>query len=337
MADAMIIHNQSLREKHTFKLNSQAYRYCEISHSNQICDLLNHQEITNLPKRVLGQGSNTLFINNFPGLIIHPTMTGIQIIEEDEYHIFIEVQAAHPWDDCVRFCVENNLSGIENLSAIPGHTGAAPVQNIGAYGVEIKETLHFVKAVNLSTGQPAFFNTHDCQLSYRSSRFKYNQDYMITAIGLRLNKTFTPNTKYSGLKEALSPHRHINLKIMREAIIALRQSKLPCIYQHPNAGSFFKNPILSQEKFLELQRMHTSIPFYPLPEETVKVPAAWLIEKAGLKGKSVNEFAVSKQHALVLTHTGLGKNQDLKKLLETINNQVIDLFGIKLEPEVEII
>ena len=333
----MIIHNQSLKEKHTFKLNSEAYRYCEISHSDQICELLNHQEIINLPKRVLGQGSNTVFINDFPGLIIHPTMTGIQIIEETKHHVFIEVQAAHSWDDCVRFCVENNLSGIENLSAIPGHTGAAPVQNIGAYGVEIKETLDFVKAVNLSTGQPVVFNTHDCQLSYRCSRFKYNQDYLITSVGLRLNKAFQANMNYAGLKEALLGNKYIDLQMMRDAVIALRQHKLPCIDQHPNAGSFFKNPILSKEKLLELQLTHPSIAFYPLSEQTVKVPAAWLIEKSGLKGYAHHGFSVSNQHALVLTHTGLGENKDLLALITTITNQVMDQFDIKLEAEVEVI
>lgn len=328
--------NCSLQSKHTFQLAAKADYFFEYINTNALQVLINQHPWNKLPKRVLGGGSNTIFINNFHGLIIQPNNQGIQCIRQTPEYVDLLVQAATNWDDCVAYCVSKGYSGIENLSAIPGTVGAAPVQNIGAYGAQLSDVFVYLDTINLKTGEIKRFNSKQCHFNYRDSLFKYNQEYVITAVCLRLKRQFQPNCNYQDLSNYLVDTKQLTLTMMRQAIIDIRQSKLPDPSQLPNSGSFFKNPVVNAAHHKQLLIQFPLLPAYPIKKE-FKVPAAWLIEQCGLKGYQDSGIGIDKTHALVLINYDNGSAEALLKTIRHIQQKVYNQFSIQLETEIELV
>ena len=329
-------HHCDLQHRHSFQLPASAQHLFEFSSIEALQTILNDSRYQALDKRVLGGGSNTVFMKDFDGLILHPKQTGIELIEQSSQHVVIECQAAVVWDDLVDHCVQQGWSGIENLSAIPGHVGAAPIQNIGAYGVEIASVFRYLNAIDLTTGQPQPFSHNQCCFSYRNSRFKGNQKFLISSVCLRLNLNFRPNLTYKDLAERFDQQPSPSLQQIRQSVIEIRQKKLPDPKLIPNAGSFFKNPIVSADIFEALQQQYPDMPCYPVAQE-YKIPAAWLIQQCGLKAYRHAGVGVSENHALVLINHNQAKSNELAELIKHIQQQVDQRFGIPLHPEVELV
>lgn len=288
---------------------------------------------------VIGEGSNLLFTKDFEGELIKIENKGFEILQEKGGWIWIKAAAGESWDDLVRWTVQNGYGGIENLSYIPGTVGAAPVQNIGAYGVELQEVFNSLEAVDMSSGKKTNFYLQELEFDYRYSVFKgpLRNRFLITSVVLKLNKYPKVNLKYGHLKEVVdSMHTKSfpDIKDVREAVIQIRKSKLPDPDKVGNAGSFFKNPVISAKAFHLLQNDYPKIVNYPLPNGEFKLAAAWLIEKAGFKGYSLGEAGTHPKHALIIINKGKAKGEDLRKLAEMIQNKVRDQFLISLEPEV---
>ena len=234
---------------------------------------------------ILGGGSNILFVSDRCNLVIHPVLKGIEQIDENAESVLIRAGAGEVWDDFVRWCVERNFAGVENLSHIPGMVGACPVENIGAYGVEAKEVIENVETIEMATGQTIVFNNQQCQFDYRDSFFKRNKGkYLITAVQFKLSKRFEPNVKYADLNTELSGTTNVTVTAIRQAIIAIRSRKLPDPSETGNAGSFFKNPTIDTQKFEEIQKYDAQTPLYPTTSGMWKISAAWLIQQCGWKG-----------------------------------------------------
>ena len=290
---------------------------------------------------ILGGGSNVLFTRNFLGMVLKMEISGIDIVEDAEDSVLVSFGAGENWHQCVLWAVENNYGGIENLSLIPGTIGAAPMQNIGAYGVEVKEVFHSLEAYEVKTGKIVRFFNEDCKFGYRYSVFKGPQrdKYIITKVNLRLSKKPVYNISYGAIKETLDEMgvEELSLKAISQAVINIRQSKLPDPAQIGNAGSFFKNPVVENSYFDSLRAAFEEIPGYRLDEEYTKVPAAWLIDQCGWKGKRKGNIGVHDKQALVLVNHGEGKGKDLVELSEEIQKSVQGTFGIQLETEVNII
>ncbi len=290
---------------------------------------------------ILGGGSNVLFTRNFLGMVLKMEISGIDIVEDAEDSVLVSFGAGENWHQCVLWAVENNYGGIENLSLIPGTIGAAPMQNIGAYGVEVKEVFHSLEAYEVKTGKIVRFFNEDCKFGYRYSVFKGPQrdKYIITKVNLRLSKKPVYNISYGAIKETLDEMgvEELSLKAISQAVINIRQSKLPDPAQIGNAGSFFKNPVVENSYFDSLRAAFEEIPGYRLDEEYTKVPAAWLIDQCGWKGKRKGNIGVHDKQALVLVNHGGGKGKDLVDLSEEIQKSVQGTFGIQLETEVNII
>lgn len=291
------------------------------------------------PFLVLGGGSNVLFCNDFDGLILHPNLNNFKVIKETKKHIWLEVGAGVEWDDLVEYCVEHEWYGLENLSYIPGHVGASPVQNIGAYGVEAKDTIESVKGFFISDGNTFELNNAECQFAYRQSIFKstMKNKTIISSVVFKLNKTESYTLNYGPVKAEVEKKGPLSLRNIRETIIEIRKSKLPEPEELGNAGSFFKNPIIDIELFKQLQKQYESIPNYPIDEKQIKVPAGWLIEQSGWKGKAIGDAAVHDKQALVLVNKGNASGQDILNLAYQIINDIHKKFGITIEPEVNII
>nr|MBP9882532.1 UDP-N-acetylmuramate dehydrogenase [Chitinophagales bacterium] len=292
-------------------------------------------------KLILGGGSNILFTKNVDGLVIKNSLPGIKIIKEDPYHSWIKVAAGEPWHPFVLYCVERNLAGIENLSLIPGLVGAAPMQNIGAYGVEIKDTCEEVEAVNMATGEEEIFNNAACEFGYRESIFKHKLkgQFLITAVTFKLNKIFKPNIHYGDIKRTLEEMRvqEITIKAVSDAVITIRSSKLPDPKVIGNAGSFFKNPVVSRKLFNTLISKNPLMPNYPQKNGEVKIPAGWLIEQCGWKGKVVGNTGAHKSQSLVLVNYGHATGHEIYDLALQIRQSVKEKFDIDITTEVNIV
>ncbi|MCG8582784.1 MAG: UDP-N-acetylmuramate dehydrogenase [Bacteroidales bacterium] len=329
----------SLSQYNTFGIKATAKELiiCNTIESIQeaISYLNNHPQ----PYLVLGGGSNILFRNDFDGLIIHPKLTNIEVLKEDEKNIWIEAGAGVEWDDLVDYCVNRGWYGLENLSYIPGNVGASPVQNIGAYGVEAKDTIETVKGYYISNGNSFKLSNDECHFAYRQSIFKSNlrNKTIISSVVFRLNKTESYTLNYGPVKEEVEKKGKVSLTNVRQTIIDIRKSKLPEPDELGNAGSFFKNPVIDIEQFKQLQSQHESIPNYPIDNIQVKVPAGWLIEQAGWKGKAIGDAAVHNKQALVLVNKGNASGKDILDLAHKIIDDVNKKFGITIEPEVNII
>ncbi len=330
----------SLKPYHTFQLDASAEYWVEIHQPDDILKLMDTPIFHRETHFVLGGGSNVLFVHDFPGLIIKNSIPGIEIISEDHRHVVLRTGAGVVWDDLVKYTVDRGWGGLENLSMIPGLTGAAPIQNIGAYGVELESTFISLDAVHLESGIPKAFDRDMCRFGYRDSIFKrtHKGSYLITHVTLKLNKAPEVNLNYGNLKEILVSEgvTHADIRDVSMAVRKIRASKLPDPAITGNAGSFFKNPVISLEQFDSLRTIYSDIPSYPSGDK-VKIPAAWLIDQCGFKGKRSGDAGVHERHALILVNHGKATGSDLIGLASTIQKEVRDRFGVTLEPEVNIV
>lgn len=290
---------------------------------------------------VLGGGSNVLFVDNFDGLVLHVSIMGKEIIKEDEEFVWLQIGAGENWHETVLYCVNKGWGGIENLSLIPGTVGAAPIQNIGAYGVELQEVFESLEAVELASGEKRIFNKQDCRFGYRDSIFKneLKDKYVVTAVTLKLSKKPSVNTSYGAISSELESRgiENPDIRDISDVVIGIRNSKLPSPEDLANAGSFFKNPIVSRQKFEHLRHQYPSMPGYELNTIETKIPAGWLIEQAGLKGKVFGNAGTYKQQALVIVNHGGATGEEILELANKIRTAVKNKFGIELVPEVNIV
>lgn len=326
----------NLQALHTFGMSVQAQDYTAIKKVEELQTILPLSK----PFLILGGGSNMLFTKDFEGLILHNQIKGIEVEREEEDAIYIRAGGGEVWHDLVLWCLEQGYGGIENLSLIPGSVGAAPIQNIGAYGVELKDVFHTLEAVGLATGQMQQFSLHQCAFGYRDSVFKqqYKGKYFITEVTLRLPKQPKLHVSYGAIQTQLEKNNTTpSAKNISEAIIQIRQQKLPDPKYIGNAGSFFKNPIVDATQGAMLKASHPSIPMYPAGEGQVKLAAGWLIEQLGWKGYRQGDAGVHANQALVLVNHGQATGAELWQLAQKIQASVEEHFGIVLEPEVNVI
>lgn len=336
----MILKNKSIKSANTFGIEVTAAYFGDFSSIEELKQLLTEAPSDNL--LILGGGSNVLFLENtFNGLILQNKIKGFEITKEINNEIIVKSGAGEIWHDFVLKCIEQNLGGIENLSLIPGSVGASPMQNIGAYGVEIKDVFEKLEAFHIATGEIHTFSKDECEFGYRESVFKrkLKGQYIITAVYFRLNKSPKVNTTYGVIETELTNQGITNptIKDVSNAVIAIRKSKLPDPKEIGNAGSFFKNPIVPTSILNEIQQDFPSVPSYPVGEGFVKIAAGWLIEQAGWKGKTMGHFGVHKLQALVLVNYGGATGKEIYDLSTSIINDIHSKFGIELEREVNII
>ncbi|HRG79479.1 MAG TPA: UDP-N-acetylmuramate dehydrogenase [Cyclobacteriaceae bacterium] len=334
--------NISLRPYNTFGIEANARHFCKISSVDQLIELIKTPVYKNEPHLVLGGGSNVLFTKDYAGLVIKADLKGINIEEETDDSVLLNVKSGEVWHELVMYCVQRQWGGIENLSLIPGTVGAAPIQNIGAYGVEIKEVIQKVDGIDLMTGEHKSFNNDECHFGYRESIFKYQlkENFFISSVTLSLTKkNHQFNTSYGAITDTLKAMNitHPTLKSISDAVIHIRRNKLPDPSLIGNAGSFFKNPTISLSHYENLKSSYPKIPGYPSVNQEVKVPAGWLIEQCDWKGKRINNIGVHTQQALVLVNYGDGKGEEIFQLAMQILSSVKEKFNIILTPEVNLI
>ncbi len=328
--------NYSLEKHNTFHLSVRTRWFMEYASEEELERILRDEYFQECLSLHIGSGSNLLFINDFNGIILHSAIKGIKVEKETDEHVLLRVGAAEKWDDVVEYAVTHGWGGIENLSLIPGETGAAAVQNIGAYGVEIKDVIESVETYNQLTFEKRVFTNKECEYGYRYSCFKneHNDPHIVTYVLLKLNKQPVFSINYGNLKEALSAYPEVSPKTVRDAVIAIRKEKLPDPDKLGNAGSFFMNPIIPSAQYNNLKKQYPTMPSYPAGEGKVKVPAGWLIEQCGFKGKSHGEVGVYEKQALVLVNLGNAKGYEIALAAESIRTAVKDRFGIEIMPEV---
>jgi UDP-N-acetylmuramate dehydrogenase len=333
--------NISLKSYNTFGIDAHARYFTEVHTVAELQAVLKHPMYAPLPKLILGGGSNLLFTQDYKGLVIKINLQGIEKINEDAQHVYIQAGAGVVWHEFVLYCIENQYAGIENLSLIPGTVGAAPMQNIGAYGVEIKEIFNSLEAVHIGTGKSRIFTSEECQFGYRESVFKkeLKGQYIITAVTFRLGKVAVFNTSYGAIQDTLKQMsvETPTLRSVSDAVIHIRRSKLPDPAEIGNAGSFFKNPEIPASQYETLKAEYPQIPGYVTSPEMVKVPAGWLIEQCGWKGKRIGDTGVHKNQALVLVNYGNARGNDIKALSEQVQQSVLEKFNIQLQAEVNFI
>jgi len=327
--------NYSLEGHNTFHIPAKARWFMEYENEEELVCILKDEYFQECISLHIGEGSNLLFINNYNGVILHSKIKGITIIEDLQDSLLLRIGAAEHWDDVVAYAVSKGWGGIENLSYIPGETGAASVQNIGAYGMEIKDVIESVEAYNQLTFEKRIFTNEECQYAYRQSWFKADDHdpYIITYVNIRLQKVPQYKLDYGNLNEALKGCE-ITLQAVRDAIIKIRCSKLPEPEKLGNAGSFFMNPVISQAQFEQLAN-EVEVPSYPATEGFVKVPAGWLIEQCGLKGNRQGNVGIYEKQALIIVNHGGATGSEIATFAEYICKEVYDKFGISLMPEVK--
>ncbi|MEK6477140.1 UDP-N-acetylmuramate dehydrogenase [Catalinimonas sp. 4WD22] len=338
--------NISLKPYNTFGIDAIARFFVEINSVDDLQELISKKLYREKEVFILGGGSNVLLTQDFDGLVIKINIPGIEVVEENEKFVWVRAGAGENWHMFVLHCIARGYGGVENLSLIPGTVGAAPMQNIGAYGVEIQDVFESLEAVNLSDGKVKNFTHEECQFGYRESVFKHilKGKYIITHVTLRLSKQPEINTTYGAIEETLKEMRaqegyeaRTPIEEVSEAVIRIRKSKLPDPLKIGNAGSFFKNPVIDATKFESLQQAYPQVPGYKLADDRVKVPAGWLIEQCGWKGKKVGNTGIHNQQALVLVNHGQAQGNEVITLAMQIKDSVWEKFGIEITPEVNII
>ena len=335
-------HDFSLKEYNTFGIQAKAKNFISVESESELIDFIQRSPLHEDLKLVLSGGSNMLLTKDIDGTVIHVNLKGKRIISEDQSYAIIEAAAGENWHELVLWAIAHNLGGIENLSLIPGNIGTAPVQNIGAYGVEIKDVLTELDAINLSSGSKTSFTNADCNFGYRDSIFK-NQvrgQYIITKVRLKLTKSpHKLSTQYGAIKSELEKQEITSptIKDISNAVIAIRQSKLPDPKLIGNSGSFFKNPIIEETLASQLHNTFPEMPIYPASMGYKKVAAGWLIEHAGWKGYRKGDAGVHAKQALVLVNYGKATGQEILQLAKDIIESVHEKFGIELSPEVNVI
>ena len=327
----------SLLPYNTFGIDVSASRFLEYASVAELKEYIAQGAVTT-PFLHIGGGSNLLFTKDYDGLILHSRIGGIEVTAEDSQTVSLRVGAGVVWDDFVACCVEHGWYGAENLSLIPGEVGASAVQNIGAYGVEVKDLITAVETVNVQ-GYGRVYSVEECEYAYRSSIFKRpeNKSVFVTYVHFRLSKEERYTLDYGTIRQELARYPAPTLPIVRKVIIEIRESKLPDPKVMGNAGSFFMNPIVAKEKLEALQRDYPRIPYYELPDGRVKIPAGWMIDQCGWKGKSLGPAAVHDKQALVLVNRGGAKGSDIVALSDAVRASVRDKFGIDIHPEVIVI
>lgn len=329
--------NYSLEKHNTFRLPVKSRWFMEYANEEELERILRDEYFQESLSLHIGEGSNLLFMNDFNGIILHSVIKGITVEEETDDTVLLRAGAGERWDDVVAYAVSHGWGGIENLSLIPGEAGAAAIQNIGAYGVEMKEVVEMVEAYNQLSFEKRIFSNEECRYGYRSSYFKdeHNDPHIITYITLRLSKKPQLSVDYGDLKEELAKHPGSALQALRASVIAIRQQKLPDPDRFGNAGSFFMNPVIPASHFSKLKEQYPTIPSYPAAEGSVKVPAGWLIEQCGFKGKSHGAVGVYEKQALILLNLGDARGHEIALVAESIRTAVHDRFGIAILPEVK--
>lgn len=327
--------NFSLLHHNTFGIDATTARFIEYETVEELKELIAQQRVSE-PFLHIGGGSNLLFADNYNGTILHSAIRTIETVDETPDAVWIKVGAGVVWDDWVAYAVQQNLYGAENLSFIPGEVGASAVQNIGAYGVEAKDLITEVHTIN-TLGEERVYSNADCCFAYRYSIFKEPdfRNVMITHVTFRLSKQESYQLDYGTIRKELENYSNITPAIVREVIIRIRESKLPDPAQLGNAGSFFMNPVVPQAKFEEIQQQYPAMPFYPAGEKQIKIPAGWMIEQCGWKGKSLGPAAVHDKQALVLVNKGGATGRDILALSDAVRLSVKEKFGIDIRPEVK--
>ena len=331
-----ISENQNLKDYNTFGMEVFARRFLQIENAGEVPALITeylHQE----PFYILGGGSNTLFTKDFDGSIVHPVFTGIEVVEQAWDAVVLRVAAGEPWDNLIQYCIRHELFGIENLTGIPGWVGSAPVQNIGAYGVEVKDTILKVEGYVISTGKSLTLSNAECRFAYRNSIFKQKlkHNFIITHVWFQLSKKKHFTLSYQGLAKALEERElPLTLHSVSDCVRKIRDTKLPDPKIVGNGGSFFKNPMIPEEKYRELQTNFPDLVAYDAPDGLKKLSAGQLIEKAGWKGKRMGNAGTWKNQALVLVNYGGATPKEVLEVAETIIHDVNSLFDITLEMEI---
>jgi len=331
--------NYSLKKHNSFGVEALTDIFFEYEDDDEVIDFFSSKIHKNRKMLILGSGSNTLFSKNFDGIVIHPASKGIVVTDESNEWIKVTVEAGEIWDDFVKWAVENNYGGIENLSLIPGTVGASAVQNIGAYGAEAKDVIASVETLNIDTLKKEIFTNEKCNFKYRNSFFKKSKQnkYLILRVCFQLSKNPVLNTSYGYLKTELEKQKTKDIATIRELIIGIRNSKLPDPKVLGNAGSFFKNPVINKIHSGKIKKTYPDIIEYNIDNEYVKIPAGWLIEKAGWKGKITGKVGVHKGQALVIVNHGGAGGKEIVEFSQKIQKDIEAKFGIILEPEVIII
>ena len=335
-----IKNNFSLKNHNTFGIEAKAQRFVAVHSVSDLKSIL--EQHANDKKFILGGGSNMLLTKDIDALVIHIDLQGKKIIKEDEDFVWVESQAGENWHEFVLWTIDNNFGGLENMSLIPGNVGTTPVQNIGAYGIEIKDTFVSCEAMKISNQELITFNLQDCHFGYRESIFKneVKDQYIITSVIFKLTKrNHKINISYGDIASELAKNHIVTptLKEVSNAVIAIRKSKLPDPKELGNSGSFFKNPILLKTDFDKIHQQFPEMKFYEVSETEVKVPAGWLIEQAGFKGKRFGDAGIHKNQALVLVNYGNATGQEILNVSKNIQETIFQKFGIHIEAEVNII
>lgn len=336
-----ILENHPLQKLNTFGIAASARYFTEVKNTEDIREVLSAGQFSGIPKLILGGGSNVLFINDFSGIVIKNSLKGIELVKEDDEFYYVKAAAGEVWHGFVMHCIRHNYAGFENLSLIPGNVGASPMQNIGAYGVEIKDSFYELEAFHLRDRLIRTFNNAECEFGYRESVFKraLKDQFIITSVTYKLRKQPVLNTSYGAIEKELEAMgiKQPTIQAVSQAVINIRSSKLPDPARTGNAGSFFKNPEVPRSIYDALKKEHPAIVGYTLENGNVKLAAGWLIEQCGWKGRTFGDAGVHKNQALVLVNYGTATGSEIYDLSGKIMDSVKEKFGVELEREVNMI
>lgn len=327
-----------LLQLNTFKIEANAGCYVELKDLSEIREFLASDQSGTRPRLILGGGSNVLFTKDFDGIIIRPIIKGIEKISENSEFVILKAGAGEDWDGFVAYCVDKDLGGVENLSFIPGTVGASPIQNIGAYGVEVGEVIYSVEGIDLENGNKVIFSADECRFSYRDSIFKNELKgrVVITHVLFRLLKNHIFKTSYPDLNKELDNYSETTISNIRQAVITIRSNKLPDPAVLGNAGSFFKNPVVQKERITSLRRSYPTMPVYTLNNDMIKLSAAWLIEHSGWKGKKFGRTGTYKKQPLIIVNHGGATGDEILQCALKIQKAVMNRFAIRLDMEVNV-
>ena len=335
------LHDYSLLHHNTFNIDARCRRFIEFENVEEAQAICRKLSCDDQPLMVLGGGSNLLLTRDFDGTVLHSAIKGIEVTSDNEDCVMVRVGSGVVWDDFVAYAVDHNWYGAENLSYIPGEVGASAVQNIGAYGAEAKDIINKVEAIDIADATITTIDADSCNYGYRQSRFKqeWRGRYLITHVTFRLSKTFTPKLDYGNIRAKLQTQgiEKPDARQLRDTIIDIRREKLPDPAVEGNAGSFFMNPVVSRSKYLELAALYPSVPHYQVDANSVKIPAGWMIEQCGWKGRSLGNAGVHSKQALVLVNRGGATGNEVVELCNAVRHDVKEKFGIDIHPEVNII
>lgn len=332
----IIQQNISLKKYNTFGIDVNAKRFVSVNSLSELKEILATEKSIFL----ISGGSNILLTKDIDRLVVHLNLKGVVVNDTNEDLVYVTAEAGEDWHKFVMWCISQNYGGLENLSLIPGNVGTSPIQNIGAYGVEIKDTFVQLEALEIATGKMKVFKNEECDFGYRNSIFKneYKGQFIITSVTFKLTKNkHQLNTSYGAIQSVLMDNTKPSIKDISDAVVAIRQSKLPDPKEIGNSGSFFKNPVISSKELSVLQKKYIHIPFYKLPENKFKIPAGWLVEQIGFKGKRYGDAGVHEKQALVLVNYNNATGKEIFDLAQKIRQRVLELFHISLEIEVNVI